>query len=174
MSGTCPLIVTADLDPGAQTLFDALRRRHFPPERNHLAAHLTLFHHLPGEEEARVRADLEDAAAAVGAPLEVTVARVLKLGRGVAYGIDAPELLALRRTLADGWAAWLTAQDRGWGRPHVTVQNKVAPAAAAALHAELEAAFAPWRARVRALSLWRYLGGPWERVATAPLGRPGD
>ena len=30
-----------------QAAFDRLRTAHFPPERNQLAAHLTLFHHLP-------------------------------------------------------------------------------------------------------------------------------
>ena len=44
-----PLIVTALLDEAAQERFDRLRREHFPPERSHLAAHLTLFHHLPDE-----------------------------------------------------------------------------------------------------------------------------
>ena len=42
-----PLIVTALLDEAAQQRFDRLRRSHFPPERNHLDAHLTLFHRLP-------------------------------------------------------------------------------------------------------------------------------
>ena len=57
-----PLIVTLTLDAPARERFDALRRRHFPPERNHLAAHLTLFHALPGELEQQVRQDLETAA----------------------------------------------------------------------------------------------------------------
>ena len=47
----------------------------------------------------------------------------------------------------------------------VTVSNKVAPAAARALHAELAASFVPERTRAVALALWRYRGGPWEPVA---------
>ena len=46
-----PLIVTALLDEVAQERFDRLRREHFPPERNHLDAHLTLFHRLPDDPE---------------------------------------------------------------------------------------------------------------------------
>ena len=42
-----PIIVTARFGRVDQAWFDALRQRHFPPERNHLAAHLTMFHHLP-------------------------------------------------------------------------------------------------------------------------------
>ena len=38
-----PLIVTAQLDARAAAALGALRRRHFPPGRNDLAAHLTLF-----------------------------------------------------------------------------------------------------------------------------------
>src|SRR4051794_5730118 len=77
-----PLIVTAQLDAGAQALLDGLRRAHFPPERNHLAAHLTLFHHLPGAEEDAVTATLREHAAR--APLTGTADRPMKLGRGVA------------------------------------------------------------------------------------------
>ena len=57
-----PLVVTLLLDEVAQERFDALRRAHFPADRNHLQAHVTLFHALPGEHEERVRADLAQAA----------------------------------------------------------------------------------------------------------------
>lgn len=165
-----PLVVTADLDPGAMALLDDLRRRHFPPGRNHLSAHLTLFHQLPGGMAAEVEAALRDAVP--GTPVPATIDRVLKLGRGVALGVRSPGLESLRAGLAARWAADLTAQDRGWGRPHVTVQNKVDPARAAALHAELSAAFAPRETHVAALRLWRYLGGPWAPVARMALPAP--
>ena len=59
-----PLIVTLKLDAGAFVRLDALRRAHFPAALNRLSAHLTLFHHLPGERLAEVG----DALAAVAAP----------------------------------------------------------------------------------------------------------
>ena len=40
-----PLILSAVLDPLVQGRLDALRRAHFPPERNHLDAHVTLRRH---------------------------------------------------------------------------------------------------------------------------------
>lgn len=40
-------ILTLHLDPTAQSRFEALRQRHYPPERNQIPAHLTLFHTLP-------------------------------------------------------------------------------------------------------------------------------
>ena len=39
-----PFIVTAELPGDIHAWSDGLRRAHFPPERNHLAAHVTLFH----------------------------------------------------------------------------------------------------------------------------------
>jgi hypothetical protein len=168
-----PLILTARLDPEAFALLDALRRRHFPPERNHLSAHLTLFHQLPGEEEAAVRAGLEAVARRTPA-IEGRADRILPLGRGVAVGIDAPGLVAIRAQLAERWAGRLTPQDRGRLRPHVTVQNKVTAAAARELHAALAAGFEPFPVRIEGLLLWRYLGGPWAPVASVPFPTAGE
>src|SRR5919112_1744177 len=69
-SGTepAPLILSAVLDAPVQQRLDALRRAHFPPERNHLAAHVTLFHHLPGAEEDAVARALASAVRGHPAP----------------------------------------------------------------------------------------------------------
>jgi hypothetical protein len=168
-----PLILTAVLDSPVQQRLDALRRAHFPPERNHLGAHVTLFHHLPaGRADAVAEAVAE--AARVPAP-RVDVAGVRSLGRGVAVALVAPELAAVRAGLARGWAPWLTPQDRAKrGDLHVTVQNKVTPAQARALLAELSASFVPERTRAVALALWRYDGGPWEPVARYPFAPAGS
>ena len=165
MSGAqpAPLVLTLQLDRVSQERFDALRRAHFPPERNHLAAHVTLFHALPGEREEDVRADLE--ASAQRPAYDVQVARVRSLGKGVAYDLRSPDLAAQRTELARRWQPWLTPQDARPHAAHVTVQNKVPPERARALLQELEAGFAPYAVRATGLALWRYLGGPWE-----PLG----
>ena len=163
-----PLILTLELDPDAQAFFDDLRARHFPPERNHLAAHLTLFHHLPGADIARIEEDLR----AVGgreAALSLAVTGLRPLGRGVAFVLESEPLTALRADLAARWRGWLTPQDRQPFRPHVTVQNKVDPAEARALLAALRAGFAPFAAESRALALWHYRGGPWEAAGRFPF-----
>jgi 2'-5' RNA ligase len=165
---TQPLIVTLLLGEEAQQRFDQLRAHHFPPERNVLAAHVTLFHALPGGELATVDADLARAAARPA--FDVAVTGVRSLGRGVAYTLASAELAELRAGLAEAWAPWLTPQDRQRHAPHVTVQNKVEPAVARALHAELAAAFVPGSVPARGLGLWRYLGGPWEPVAEYAFG----
>ena len=51
----------------------------------------------------------------------------------------------------------------------MTVQNKVDPAVARALHERLLAGVRADRVRARGLGLWRYLGGPWEPVAELPF-----
>lgn len=159
-----PLILTAVFDEPVQARLEALRRAHFPPERNMIPAHCTLFHALPGSEVAAIAARLSGAApaddAAVIGPPRFT-------GRGVALAVTAPGLAALRAALAREWQDWLSPQDRQGWRPHVTVQNKVEPEVARALHARLLAEWAPVSARVAGLRLWWYRGGPWEAVSPA-------
>ena len=165
---TPPLIVTLLLEDAAQERFDRLRAEHFPAERNYLAAHVTLFHALPGEHLDAVRADLVEAAERPS--FDVAVTGVRFLGRGVAYTLESAEVAAVRSGVASVWQPWLTPQDRQKHAPHVTVQNKVQPAVARALHERLLAEFVPWTVRARGLGLWRYLGGPWEPVAEFSFG----
>ena len=163
-----PLILTLALDAAAQTYFNALRRQHFPPAINYLAAHLTLFHHLPGNQLAAVRAQLQ-AVAAGQRPLPLQVSGLRSLGRGVAFNLLNDDLLALHRRLQAAFAPHLTPQDQQKLQPHVTIQNKVAPASAHQLLADLQADFAPFGAVGTGLHLWAYHGGPWESVAEFPF-----
>lgn len=162
-----PLVLSAVLDEPVQGRLDALRRAHFPADRNHLDAHVTLFHHLPGTQLAAVTGAVAAAARAPAPAVDVTGVR--PLGRGVAVALASPALAALRADLAATFAPWLTAQDRGKRDLHVTVQNKVAPDAARALLARLTGAVGPERTRAVALALWRYAGGPWEPVDRFPF-----
>jgi 2'-5' RNA ligase len=180
-----PLIVTLLVDSDAQERFDRLRAAHFParpltasrrggaraPGEGvfRLAAHVTLFHALPGEQVGEVRQAL--ATAASRRPFGVSVTGVRMLGRGVALDLEALELTTLRASLAAVFRPWLTDQDRQWSRPHVTVQNKVEPAVARALHAELAAAFQPESVTATGLGLWHYRGGPWEPGGEFPFSR---
>jgi 2'-5' RNA ligase len=164
-----PLILTLALDEASFARFDGLRRRHFPAERNFIPAHLTLFHHLPAEEERSVLDDLRAACAAL-APFDLSVTGLRSLGRGVAFTLESRDLASLRAGLARRWEPWLGPQDRQKHQPHVTVQNKADPADARALLEELRAGFAPFTVRGEGLHLWRYRGGPWEAAATVRFG----
>lgn len=163
-----PLILTLGLDAETQSWLEALRRTHFPPARNLVPAHVTLFHALPGEEAAAIRAVLAEECAALP-PSRVRVGPPRSLGRGVALEIAAPAIGRLRARLAERWRAWLTAQDRQRWRPHATVQNKVAPEQARALLAVLTAMLPVREAQAEALLLWRYRGGPWEALERIPF-----
>lgn len=165
-----PLIVTLTLDEVAQQRFDDLRRGHFPPKRNHLSAHVTLFHAVPGQLEQQVRDDL--ARAAERPPLTLRVTGLRFLGRGVAYALHCPELDALRQALAARWRPHLTNQDRQPHRPHVTVQNTVDPETARVTLRELERGFVPYDVTGCGLALFRYLGPTWEPLVELPLQRP--
>ena len=158
-----PLILTALFEPETQSRFQRLRDNHFPPERNIVPAHLTLFHHLPGGEIEAIRGRLAQISRLTPSP-RADVVGLRSLGKGVAFTIRAPELEAVRAELADAWTPLLVPQDRQGWRPHVTVQNKARPDEARALLAQLEASFSPWGARIEALRLWRYLDGPWEAL----------
>ncbi|RDI17768.1 2'-5' RNA ligase superfamily protein [Pseudacidovorax intermedius] len=158
------LIVTLRMDAASAAALTALRSAHFPPSRNWLDAHITLFHALPVAELPRVRQDMAEIVERT-APFKLDVDRVQFLGAGVAYAMSAPEALRLRATLATNWSGLLGAQDRQWRGPlHVTVQNKVRPDQARMLHAELARDFVPWKVGATGLDLWYYMGGPWERV----------
>ncbi|MGJ3264398.1 MAG: 2'-5' RNA ligase family protein [Salinarimonas sp.] len=167
-----PLIVTLALDEDSHAFFQAQRRAYFPPARDIVPAHLTLFHKLPGDLEASVAATLAEAAAA-RAPLAMSCSGVRFLGRGVAYAIESGALVALRRALAARFAPWLGPQDRQGGPAHVTIQNKVAPHVAKALAARLESGFVPFPVVGEGLLLWRYRGGPWEAAGRFPFAGAG-
>ena len=163
--GAAPLILTAALETSAFDWFQDLRQAHFPPHRNIVPAHLTLFHALPGEEEPRI-AEAVRTACAKRAPMTLAVRGPWVIGRGVAYRIASAELEALRGELAQAFAPWLTAQDRAGFRPHITIQNKADPAEARALCGRLQHEFEPFDIVAEGVHVWRYLGGPWEAVAT--------
>lgn len=160
--GFAPLIVTAELPQALQSRADQLRAAHFPPERNFLKAHVTLFHALPPSIEPELRDAIAEESR--GAPLPARLEGVMRLGGGTALKIASPAMLALRERLADRFHGLLSPQDQHTPRLHVTVQNKVSPEAARALQAALAARIEPGDFRFRGLGLHRYRGGPWETV----------
>ena len=137
---------------------------HFPPDRNQLAAHLTMFHALPPSLEAEARGILKKSATAK--PPNATIGGLINLGGGVAYRIESDALGDIRSAIAEHFHGALTAQDQSGWRPHVTIQNKVSSADAKALFDTLTSDFRPRPLAITGLALHRYLGGPWE-----PLGR---
>jgi len=155
------------MDPASQAWFQAMRQRYYPPALNRIPAHLSLFHALPGD--ASVRYPLREAAASVQ-PFAMRVEGLRSMGRGVLYALASPELMRLHGALAAQFKTYLTPQDKQPLRPHVVVQNKVEPAEAKALLAELQASFAERRVMAEGLDWWEYMGGPWRPIESFGFG----
>lgn len=168
-ASSAPIIVTALFGGEDHRYLDGLRREHFPPERNQLSAHLTMFHHLPPSVEEELRARLAQAVRQPAPP--ATLAGVLNLGRGVAFRVHAPALDAMRADLALAFHGMLTPQDTAGWRAHVTIQNKAEPPAAKLLFQQLSASFVPRPVKLAGLAAWYYRGGPWEQIARYPFRR---
>ena len=167
-----PLIITAQLPPDVFAWADGLRTAHFPPERNKIRAHVTLFNALPPSVEDEVRRLLARHSAAP--PPNAQITAIMPLGGGTAFAIESAAISAIHAELVESFHGVLTAQDGGRRKLHVTVQNKVSGAAAKALQADLARDFRPRSFAFAALELHRYRGGPWENAGTWPFrGRRG-
>lgn len=164
MSAPAPIIVTARFGRHDQAWFNALRREHYPPDRNVLDAHLTLFHHLAPSLLDELKNRLQHETRGIRAP-HARVTGLMHLGRGVAYRIESPELSAIRERLREAFATMLMPQDAGGWRPHVTVQNKVSPSLAKSVLDALSGNFAPRSLEIVGLTAWFYRGGPWEAIS---------
>ncbi|QQN73904.1 2'-5' RNA ligase family protein [Croceicoccus sp. YJ47] len=159
-----PLIVTATLPPELFSWAQGLRRAYFPPERNHIDAHVTLFHAIPPSCERELRHLLADVCAQTG-PVPARLESVMSLGRGTAFKIISPDLLDLRAIVADRFAGSLTSQDSHRPNLHITVQNKVSGDDARQLQARLRSDFSPRTFEFIGLETHYYRGGPWENAA---------
>ena len=161
------LIVTAEIAQRDFSWIEGLRRAHYPPDRNRVPAHLTMFHSLPPSAETELRRRLSRV---VRRPAPMArIEGLMDLGGGVAFRIVSTDLDGIRDELGEGLHGLLGAQDSGGWRPHVTIQNKVAPKAARALKQSIEQGFAPRPLAIAGLGLYRYLDGPWERIALYPF-----
>lgn len=166
------LIVTAQLPHGLFSRLEGLRRAHYPPARNHVPAHVTLFHALPPSSLGEVRGLL--ARAARGAPPAAQTRGVFDMGRGTGIAIASPALADLREELGHALHGLLSAQDQGTLRFHVTVQAKVDRAEARALQAQLRAGWRDEAFAFPALALHRLAprpggGAGWDTLGEWPF-----
>ena len=158
------LIVTAEIGAPDLAWLDQLRRDHYPPERNRLPAHLTIFHSLPPSAEGEVRSRLSRLSPEK--PPRATIEGLMDLGGGAAFRVVSPDLDRIRGELVEDFRGLLSSQDLAGWRPHITVQNKVPPKESRTLIKRLEREFRPRVLAISGLGLHRYLGGPWEQLGT--------
>ena len=161
--GSQPFIVTAELPVDIFSWANGLRCTHFPPERNHLAAHVTLFHAFAPSLRRELVGVLARLAQECPAPV-ARIENVMDLGRGTALEIRSPDMLAIRAEIAAHFHGALIAQDSHAPRLHITIQNKVERPRAAALQAELAAALKPRKFAFTGLGLHLYLDPKWQQL----------
>ena len=159
-----PLIVTAEIAHRDFSWIEGLRRANYPPERNRVAAHLTMFHALPPSAEMELRGRI--AQIVQRAAPAAMIAGLMDLGGGVAFRVVSPELDRIREELAKDLHGLLSAQDAGGWRPHITIQNKVPPRVARQLFETLERRFEPRPLAVSGIAIHRYMDGPWQPLAS--------
>lgn len=163
-----PFIVTAELPGDVFAWAERLRREHFPPERNHLGAHVTLFHAFSPTLREELKGMLAALAGEFAAPT-ARLAGLMNLGGGTALKLESPGMSAIRALIAERFHGMLTAQDQGAKQLHVTIQNKVSPAAAQALQAELGPVLERREFVFAGLGLHLYLGPHWEAQGRWPF-----
>jgi hypothetical protein len=154
-------VLTLEMDGESFAALDALRRRHYAPERNLVPAHVTLFHRLPGERSREIKALLAQTAAAQK-PIEILPGEAKPMENGAAIFLRSPQLGALRDELAREWWPWLEDADRRGFQPHVTIQTTESDAEARRTVQAVRATFRPKPIKGVGLHLWRYKAGAWE------------
>ncbi|MCJ1959622.1 2'-5' RNA ligase family protein [Novosphingobium mangrovi (ex Hu et al. 2023)] len=164
-----PLLVTALLPPEVQGWADALRAAHFPPERNRLRAHVTLFHALPPSVEAEVIQVLKDLTR--NPPPQAQIMGLLKLGRGTAIRIESPAMVECHAEIAERMHGLLTRQDAQPLRLHVTIQNKVTSQEARALQVQLGPTLELRPFRFRGFGLYAWEDGLWRPIKDLHFNR---
>lgn len=157
------MLVTAELPLDILAWADDLRRAHYPPERNRIAAHVTLFHGLTPSAEREIRAALAQAAS-THAPPQAQIAGIMPLGGGTALKVVSLGMVAIHRELADMFHGLLTRQDSHPLVLHITVQNKVTQEAAKGLQETLKRTLEPRKFAFPGLLLHEYRDGMWDFV----------
>lgn len=162
-----PLLVTAELPSDVLGWADALRRAHYPPDRNRLRAHVTLFHALPPSIERELVEVL--ATLARTAPPPARLDGLMKLESGTALAIHSPGMVDLHAAIAERLHGLLAEQDARPLKLHVTIQNKVDTMAARRLQAELAPMLEPRTFRFRGFGVYAWEEGLWRPIRLTPF-----
>lgn len=130
-----PLILTLTLDKASHAFLTNLRSKYFPPSRNFLSAHVTLFHAIPPHRVIELNRHLNEICASTNA-WDVFIGEPKAMGKrgvmvnvrerpsGTVEGIHHELMARLKRGVKEDKDK-LTDQDaRPLGKPHVTVLNK--------------------------------------------------
>jgi hypothetical protein len=151
LADAAPLILTLALPDALQRRADDIRRDRLPDAAARAPAHLALFRHLPGLQQASLVHTLRALVAGPAPLLEIGDAARWN-GRWVAP-VQAPAQDRLRAELAARWHGLLAPGDLAPPRLHISLaEGRAAPPPLPP---------GPWRAR--GLLLWRHGHGGTER-----------
>jgi hypothetical protein len=162
-----PLLIVAELPRDVFAWADALRRLHYPPERNRLGAHVTLFHGLPPSAQVAVTGLLAELSRLP--PPAAAISGLMDLGRGTAFAVASPAMEALHAQMAERLKGLIQQKDAYPLRLHITVQNKVPETDARALQAELSRLPEQRSFRFRGFGLYGWNGDLWEQTRVFPF-----
>lgn len=166
-----PLILTLALPQKVMSRLDALRRAHYPLDRNRVPAHLGLFRHLPGTQIADILQAVQSEAVRTP-PFKVEIGRATSWQGAVVLPVRSAELHDLHDRLRDRFLPLLIPADRAPFRPHVTLANRLLPGTQSAVLAAVSDAWPrPLVAEALGLFLWRYDEGPWSLLVRTALRR---
>ncbi|KAG7575307.1 hypothetical protein FFLO_00471 [Filobasidium floriforme] len=179
-----PLILTLTLDKASHAFLTNLRSKYFPPSRNFLSAHVTLFHAIPPHRINELNQHLNHICATTGG-WDVFIGEPKAMGkRGVLVNVrERPsatvenihhELLTSLNRGVKSNDDRLTDQDaRPLGKPHVTILNKAKDEEQVdKCLQEVLKVFEEMKqpgqkngqqvGRAIGFELWEYMGGPWK------------
>lgn len=168
-------ILTLLTDRAHHKRMTEVRNKYFPRRLNRLAAHLTLFHALPGSKLDSDIIPVIERVAGITEPFTITASEPFRLNkRGIAIDVLTQDggnrAKELRDQLQKPWYSkgFLSQQDAGKTSrsfPHYTVMNKVDDEVEVqkAL-GELKAEFKTDRGIVEGFALYRYEKGFWRWV----------
>lgn len=160
-------VLTLLTDRGHHDRMTALRKRYFPQKLNKLAAHLTLFHALPGSRmDSHIIPTIEEVAARTS-PFRVRADAPFRMKKGFAVSISdgGKQGSAIHRSLQGPWKAdgFLSDQDAGNSRLHYTLMNKVDDEnVVSKAYREMVENWNGDEGTVEGLALWRYERGYWK------------
>lgn len=160
-------VLTLLTDRAHHDRMTALRKKYFPRKLNKLAAHLTLFHALPGSKlESSIIPTIEELASQTR-PFAVRADAPFRMKKGFAVSVSrgGKEGGAIHRSLQGSWRpeSFLSDQDAGGARLHYTLMNKVDDeVTVSAAYQELVENWHGDEGTVEGLALWRYERGYWK------------
>ncbi|MCS6986527.1 MAG: 2'-5' RNA ligase family protein [Sphingomonadaceae bacterium] len=166
------VVLTLRLPARLQERLEALRRRYYPPARNRVPAHLTLFRQLPGPALDEVTdAIAQEAVRTPPFPFQLLPPRAW--GGAIVLPVTSEDLMDLHARLAERMALLLGAADRGPYRPHVTLANHLDLDARPVVLGALSARWPrPEGAVAEGLTLWQLEPrGGWLLLVTRRFAR---